>query len=127
VHTLGSVGLMLCALVLLEISARLLRRLSQRAPAPAAEEQAVSVRPSPWSGMRLVLVSPYLRAIGLYILPQSLTATFLELQINQLVYDAQSAGADRTAEFAIRDMWVQGATLFLQLFVTGRLLTRVGM
>lgn len=137
VEHLGTLGLMLCSVVLLEVAAQIARRLSGRAeaqsPAPSTSQPSAPraasepLRGNAWTGMQRVLSSPYLRAIGFYILLQTLASAFLSLQLNQLVHDAKSGAAERTAAFANRDLWTQGLTLALQLFVTGRLIPRLGV
>ncbi len=136
VGSLGSMGLMVCSVVLLELAAQCMRRLMQRI------EPATSIDTPPsgstshvprqrlgtaWSGMQRVLTSPYMRAIAVYILLQTLASGFLDLQLNQLIHDARTGTVDRTQAFANRDIWTQVATLALQLFVTGQLIPRLGV
>lgn len=134
VDRLGSLGLMLVSVVLLEVAARIARALAGRIDAAPRDEAAPPSAPAreakpanAWSGMQRVLSSPYLRAIGVYILLQTLASAFLSLQVNQLVHDAKSGAAERTAAFANRDLWTQLLTLGLQLFVTGRVIARLGV
>lgn len=131
VATLGSFGLLLCSVALLEVVAQCLKRLVRRVE-PSATSSATAIAGgqrlgTAWSGMERVARSPYLRVIGLSILLQTLTAAFLELELNRLIEAAHSSGVDRTRAFAEREIWTQGATLALQLLVTGRLLARIGV
>lgn len=141
VGSLGSMGLMLCSVALLELAAQCMRLLMRRVePASATPGSPSSDTPAPpsqrgshqrlgtaWSGMQRVLTSPYMRAIAVYILLQTLTSGFLDLQLNQLIHDARAGAVDRTQAFANRDIWTQVATLTLQLFVTGQLIPRLGV
>lgn len=131
VDRLGSFGLMLCSVVLLEVVAQCLRLLVRRVE-PNTDPASTSIRGTQrlgtaWSGMERVARSPYLRAIGLSILLQTLTAAFLELALNRLIEASHASGSDRTRAFADRDLWTQIATLALQLLVTGQLLRRIGV
>ncbi|MBK7878358.1 MAG: MFS transporter [Planctomycetes bacterium] len=150
VGEIGSFGLMLCSLGLLESAAQIARVLAKRSDAQdetlragaeaaprerattaptsgSAAAQAAKPRGNAWSGLQRVATSPYLRAIGLYIVLQTLASGFLNLQLNQLVHDAKSGAVDRTAAFADRDLWTQGLTLALQIFVTGRAIPYLGV
>lgn len=135
VHDIGALGLMAISIVLLEIAARCVRALArrlgarevERAPAPRVVASPARTRNDAWEGLRIVARDPYMRAVGLYILFQTLGAAFLNLQLNYLIEDARQAGPDRVAAFADRDFWTQLATLAIQLFVTGRVLTWFGV
>jgi AAA family ATP:ADP antiporter len=120
--------LMLASVLLLEISARLVRvigrNVADRVPETVGSTPAFVAA---WDGLRLVLTSPYMRVIGIYILLQTLVAAALNLQVNQLISDARSSAAERTTTFANRDVYTQLATLALQLFVTGRLIAWLGV
>lgn len=120
--------LMAASVVLLEVAAQLVRLLGKRT-VETAKEPVSSRRASggAWDGFKLVLASPYMRVIAVYILMQTLVAAALNLELNQLVSDAKSSAAERTAAFANRDFYTQLATLALQLFVTGRLIPWLGV
>lgn len=129
VGSLGAYGLMLCSVLLLEGATQCFRALGRNAlPEPARE------RPSPGyalgdaaKGIGLVFSSPYLRAIGVYILLQTLAAGFLNLQWNDLVYAGRAEGEARVTTYADLDFYKQAGTLVLQLLVTGRIMPWLGV
>lgn len=126
---LGPVNLMLLTAALLEVSARCARRLSGWAQdvqhqSPAAE---APVGGGMFSGLKLVLGSPFLLAMAAQMLLYSLTSTFLYVQQVRIVDAMASGAAARTAAFASIELWVQLLTLVLQMVVTGRLMTRLGL
>lgn len=80
-----------------------------------------------WDGIRLVIRSPYLLGICLLMLLFTTLATFLYLMQAQIVRDAFTDSAQRTAVFAAIDLAVNGLTLLLQLFLTSRLIRWFGL
>ncbi len=80
-----------------------------------------------WDGIRLVIRSPYLLGICLLMLLFTTLATFLYLMQAQIVRDAFTDSAQRTAVFAAIDLAVNGLTLLLQLFLTSRLIKWFGL
>jgi len=79
-----------------------------------------------WAGWRDFVTSPYLLAIGLFILLYTAIQAFIYLETNDLlrIYEARE---QRTTILALRDSVVNLLTFGLGLFVTGRLVTRLGM
>ncbi len=91
----------------------------------AAEESAMGG--SVWAGIRLVARSPYLLGICLLMLLFTTLATFLYFMQAQIIRDAFSDSAQRTAVFAAIDLAVNSLTLLFQLFVTSRLIKWFGL
>lgn len=79
------------------------------------------------AGISLVLRSSYLAGICLVILIFSSLATFLYFQQAQVMRDSFSDPATRTAVFAAMDFGVNGLTLLAQVFLTGRILEKLGV
>lgn len=80
-----------------------------------------------FAGFLHTLRSPYLAGIALFILLYSITSTFLYFQQASIVQASFPDRAARTAFFANIDLLVNSITLFLQLFLTGRLIARLGI
>jgi ATP:ADP antiporter, AAA family len=80
-----------------------------------------------FDGFKLVLTSPYLAGICLCILCLSATATFLYLLQARLVAQATLDTAARTELFAWVDAGVNALSLTLELLLTGRVLSRLGV
>lgn len=124
-------ALLLCAVVLLEVavfSMRGLARLSEslhRVPAESPEHAPIGG--SVLAGLTRTLASPYLLSIGLFLLLFSVTTTFLYFeQLNIAKRSFPDRGA-QTAFFAGVDLLVNGLTLGVQLFLTGRIVRRLGV
>ena len=80
-----------------------------------------------WSGITMVIGSPYLLGICLLMLLFTTLATFLYFMQAQIIRDTFVDSEQRTAVFALIDLVVNGITLFTQLFLTSRLIKRFGL
>jgi AAA family ATP:ADP antiporter len=78
-------------------------------------------------GARLLFTSPYLLGLATFVILLSSVSTFLYFEQLRIVSETFKDTAQRTQVFAIMDAIVQTATLLLQVFVTGRIATRLGM
>ncbi len=74
----------------------------------------------------LVLRSPYLLGIALFMLLFSTASTVLYFQQAEIVRDAFATREERTAVFAAVDFAVNALTLGTQLFLTGRVVRTFG-
>lgn len=102
----------------------------QEAREPEFTENGIWSRPlgGGWlDGIRLVTKSPYLLGICLFILLTATLRTFLYFTQAHIVQDAFADPAQRTTLFALMDLGVNVLTIFLQVLITGRLLTRFGV
>ena len=130
---LGPVNLLLVAAVLLEAAVLCARRLETASPAPArvraaaAEGQVQVVGGNALAGFLLVLRSPYLAGIALWVFLLSLAGTFLYFQQANIVAAASDDPAVRTRIFATVDLAVGVLTLVVQGLATGRLIARFGV
>ena len=97
----------------------------------AAEGSAVSLdRPiggNPFAGFGLVLRSPYLLGIALFVVLLASVNTFLYFEQLRLVAETFSDTAERTRVFSRLDYTVQSLTILSQVFFTGRLASRFGV
>jgi len=80
-----------------------------------------------WEGLLLVARSPYLLGICLFILLFTTLSTFLYFEQAHIVRASFRDPGERTAVFALIDFAVNGLTILIQLAVTGRMLTRLGL
>lgn len=99
---------------------------NDRDDAPAPTEHIV-IGGSAWEGFQAVFRSPYLLAIGAYVLILAVMATFVYFTRLQMVAALGTSLDMRTATFARIDMIAQVATLVLQAIVTGHLMKRLGV
>ena len=117
--SVGFLGLALLCVLTLN------RRGGFRAEAGEAPEGALGK--GVWHGLTLVLGSRHLLGICLFIWFYTLLSTILYFEQAHLVEAALEDGDRRTALFAAIDLAVNTLTVFVQLFVTGRLMQRFGL
>ncbi|MFZ7127213.1 MAG: NTP/NDP exchange transporter [Desulfobacterales bacterium] len=79
------------------------------------------------AGVRMVFQSPYLAGICLLMLLFTTLATFLYFQQAYIVREHFSDPAHRTALFAGMDFTVNALSLTTQVFLTGRIVDRIGL
>jgi AAA family ATP:ADP antiporter len=82
---------------------------------------------NPFAGFLLVLRSPYLLAIALFVVLLAAANTFLYFEQLRLVKSTFADAQERTKVFAALDWTVQGLTILCQLFLTGRIASRLGL
>ena len=80
-----------------------------------------------WAGFALIAKSPYLQMMVVYMLLYTMTSTFLYIEQLTVVQREVVEETQRTRLFAWIDVIVNVLTLLTQLFLTGRLLTRLGI
>jgi ATP:ADP antiporter, AAA family len=101
-------------------------RAGQTHEVAAGHDQPVGGNPL-IDGARLLFTSPYLLGIAIFVILLSSVSTFLYFEQLRIVTETFKDHAQRTQVFATMDAIVQTATLILQLFVTGRIATRLGI
>ena len=82
---------------------------------------------NPFAGITLVLRSPYLLGISAYVALLAAANTFLYFEQLRLVEATFSDTQTRTSVFARIDWIVQSLTILAQLFITGRVASRLGL
>jgi AAA family ATP:ADP antiporter len=78
------------------------------------------------AGLTLIVRSPYLLGIALFMLLFTTLATFVYFEQANIVAQSFTDSAGRTRFFALLDLAVNALTVLTQLLVTSRLLTRLG-
>lgn len=138
---LGPTNILLISAALLGIAVWCIHRIIawKEMAAPAAPRDSLagpdieiskagqSMGGSIFAGVRLVLQSPYLIGICFLIILYTTLATFLYFQQAQIIRDNFDNPADRTAVFAAIDFSVNALTIISQVFLTARLVHRVGL
>lgn len=127
---IGHAGLMLMAAGFLGIAMICIRRLSRwsgdRAIAtPATRGEAIGG--NILGGIRLAFSSPYLLMLCLYIFLLTWTSVVLYLENARIVAATFTVTAERITFFARIEMVVSVLTLLCQLFLTNRLIERMGL
>ena len=138
VSTLGNSGVLFVAsgmfVIAIVCQRALLRIWTTHGAAPVTRADGASAPRSdraiggnPFAGFTLVLKSPYLLLIALFVVLLAAANTFLYFEQLRLVEATFADTEDRTRVFAALDWVVQGLTILCQLFITGRIATRLGL
>jgi AAA family ATP:ADP antiporter len=138
--SLGPVNLLLVAAFFLELAVLCARHLETAAlPAstasatraeaaqPAAPSASGALGGSWLDGIVLLLRSPYLGGIALWVALLSLAGTFLYFQQASIVAAASDDPAVRVRIFALIDLSIGILTIAVQCLATGRLISRFGV
>jgi AAA family ATP:ADP antiporter len=122
---IGPVNLLILAGLLLEAAVLRAMRLEPRNEAVPKEVKAVGG--GPLDGLAMVLRSPYIAGIMLWVALMSVAATFLYFEQAAIVAAASDDPAVRTRIFASVDLAVGILTLAVQFLATGKLIARFGV
>jgi len=128
VSTIGNGGILFVGaamFVMAIICQRTLLRIWKARSAAHQEDRPIGG--NPFAGFLLVLRSPYLLAIALFVVLLAAANTFLYFEQLRLVEATFAKTQDRTKVFAALDWAVQGLTIVCQLFLTGRIASRLGV
>lgn len=79
-----------------------------------------------WDGFLLIIRSPYLSGICLFIVLYAISITFVEIQQAEIIERSYDNPAQRTKLFSMVDFSVNVLTLIIQLFITSRLIQTLG-
>lgn len=118
---------LLLSAALLEASVQCMQQLARRFGMPTEAGGSREPGPGLLEGLRLVLTSRYLLVICANMLLFTITSTMLYLQQGQIVERSFAGQAARTAAFATLDFWTNVITLATQLFLSGRIITWLGL
>ena len=128
---LGPANLLIIAALLLEAAVLCVKRLES---ASSESEKQANRKAEPealgggWlDGIGMVLRSPYIAGIALWVALLSIAGTFLYFQQANIVAAASDDPAVRTRMFASIDLAVGVLTVVVQFAATGRLIERFGV
>jgi AAA family ATP:ADP antiporter len=125
---LGPNRLLLLSALLLSLAVLSIRKLiGERTGAADGPGRETPMGGSILAGFRLALGSPYLLGICVLMLLYTTLSTFLYFQQAEIIGDFIDDPARRTSLFATMDFAVNGLTILIQLFVTGRLVRLIGL
>lgn len=80
-----------------------------------------------WGGLTTVLRSPYLLGIAAYIVLMAISNTLVYFTQAGVILESTDTFSQRVGSFALFDTLAQLATLLTQIFVTTRLIKRLGV
>jgi len=124
-------NLLLVSIVMLEAACRCVRQIC-RGPGrlDAASERRAGASPiggSAWAGFARLIRSTYLLGIAAYLFTFALTNTYLYFARIDISGAVGARSAQRIEFFAGIDLLANMLTIFAQLFITSRMLTRLGI
>ena len=127
--SLGTANLLLVSSVFLGLALVCIRALlkgtsAAGVPVPAAEGE---IGGTTWSGVGVVLRSPYLLGIVGWVLCYTVLLGFVYFELARLVAASYSDPGERTTLFAQVDLAVNVLTLLGQLFVVAKFVERLGV
>ena len=82
---------------------------------------------NPFDGFRLLLRSPYLALVALFLFIMTSVSTIVYIQLQAMIGKAFVSHEARTQAFAAIDLAVNGITVLIQVFGTGRIIQRFGV
>ena len=128
---LGPANLLIIAALLLEAAVLCVKRLESASSQPE-KESGQKAEPATlgggWlAGIAMLLRSPYLAGIALWVTLLSVAGTFLYFQQANIIAAASDDPAVRTRMFASIDLAVGLLTVAVQFFATGKLIERFGI
>jgi ATP:ADP antiporter, AAA family len=134
VKVVGNNNLMLISAAGFILTAVLVRVLSaekRRMAAAGIESQHTTLdrklAGNPFDGFRLLLRSPYLLLLATFLLLMTWISTIVYIQLGDLITKAFTSREARTQAYATIDLLVNSAAVFIQLFGTGRIISRFGV
>ena len=123
--------LLVASAVLLEVSTFCVRRLSRLSAVmsdrPHREREEEPIGGNVMAGFVEAIRSPYLLNTGIFLLLYAITSTFLYFSQASVVSTSFASRGAQTAFFASIDLTVNVITLFVQVFLTGRLVRWLGV
>ena len=125
----GPVALTIAAAVLLEVAVRCYRALLARTESQSGRRSLDDRRMggSMLAGTTLILRSPYLLGLVLFMLLHTSAATLLYFEQGRIVAGSYADVASRTQFFAVVDLIVSALTLVFQLVLTAPLIRLIGI
>src|SRR5882672_723805 len=125
VKAIGAVNLLIVAALLLEAAVFCARKLEVEKE--VSSERQAAVGGGAIDGILMVLRSPYVGGITLWVALMSVAATFLYFEQAAIVAAASDDPAVRTRIFATVDLAVGLLTIAVQFLATGKLIARFGV
>ena len=129
---IGPVNLLLLSALLLLGAVICIHRLGRWAqagkrPVSARRADETVLGGNMFAGFSLVLRSSYLLGIALFIVLFTMLSTFLYFEQAHIIAQSISDPAQRTTLFAGIDLAVNTLTVLTQLFITGRVMPKIGV
>jgi len=134
VKSVGNNNLMFISALGFLLTAVLVRMLTaekRRMAAEGVETQGTTLERrlagNPFDGFKLLFRSPYLLLLALFLLLMTWISTIVYIQLGDLITKAFDSREARTQAYATIDLLVNTGAVFIQLFGTGRIISRFGV
>lgn len=130
VTLIGENGILFVASLMFVIAIvcqRMLLRIWSDRPDVDVRQQDRPIGGNWFAGIPIILRSPYLLGIALFIVGISSVSTILYFEQLRIVADTFTETSERTRVFARMDWIVQSLTVVTQIFLTGRIASRLGV
>ncbi len=134
VKSVGNSNLMLISALGFVMTAVLVRMLTaekQRMAASGVDAQHTTLdrklAGNPMDGFKLLLKSPYLLLLAVFLLLMTWISTVVYIQLGDLITKAFDSREARTQAYATIDLLVNSSAVLIQLFGTGRIISRFGV
>ncbi len=127
VGSVGFLGAIVCQRILIGIWNRERSERMAETPDGSAVAADAGLGGNPFAGIFIVLRSPYLLGIASFVVLLSAVNTFLYFEQLRIVTETFEDTTRRTEVFATIDFIVQSLTIFSQLFLTGRIASKLGV
>jgi len=134
VRQIGNNNLMLISALGFAVTAFLVRMLTwekRNLAAAGAQAQRTTLNRklsgTPLDGFKLLFRSPYLLWLALFLLLMTWISTVVYIQLGDLIARSFESREARTQADAMIDLAVNGLSVLIQLFGTGRLISRFGI
>lgn len=127
VGSVGFLGAIICQRILIGIWNRERSERMAKTPDGPAMAADAGLGGNPFAGIFIVLRSPYLLGIASFVVLLSAVNTFLYFEQLRIVTETFEDTTRRTEVFATIDFVVQSLTIFSQLFLTGRIASKLGV
>ncbi len=127
VGSVGFLGAIVCQRILIGIWNRERNERMAETPYTSTVASDTGLGGNPFAGIFIVLRSPYLLGIASFVVLLSAVNTFLYFEQLRIVTETFEDTTRRTEVFATIDFVVQSLTIFSQLFLTGRIASKLGV
>jgi AAA family ATP:ADP antiporter len=127
VGSVGFLGAIVCQRILIGIWNRERNERMAETPDTSTVASDTGLGGNPFAGIFIVLRSPYLLGIASFVVLLSAVNTFLYFEQLRIVTETFEDTTRRTEVFATIDFVVQSLTIFSQLFLTGRIASKLGV
>ena len=93
----------------------------------AAPDGSGRIGGSFWEGARAVVASPYLLGVGLWVVFMAISNTMIYFTQANIIQETTDTFSQRVGSFADFDFLAQFATLLTQIFITTRIIKKLGV